>query len=232
MAILGRAETGRSGGVLGSPGEDLFQQRHEVLHRKVVVGGVEAVLVVGGAEVDAAVVVGRLRVAVAGVAVAAQVVEVVVALEQPVVAHDPLRLLAHVGGDYGGRDAAVVVGGQHVADVVQQRGHHELVGLAVAQRPGGRLAAMALPVDLVAEGGALQQPHHREQVAHERLAAVALEDLAELGVVLDRPVGHSGPTDGEGACQRVSHVLHPLLLRAPQAARPLFKPTAGPQARP
>lgn len=104
---------------MGLSGEDLLEQRDEVLHRQVVVGGVEAVLVVGGSEVDAAVVVGGLRVPLPGVAVAAQVVEVVVALEQPVMAHDPLRLGTHVGGHYGGRHAAVVVGGKHVADVVQ-----------------------------------------------------------------------------------------------------------------
>ena len=61
--------------------EDLVEQRAEVLDCQVGIPGIEAVLVVVLAEVHAGVVVGRVDVLLAGVSVAAEMVEVVVALK-------------------------------------------------------------------------------------------------------------------------------------------------------
>ncbi len=62
-------------------------------------------------------------------AVAAQVVDVVVGLEQPVLLDDPGDFGPHVGPQDAGRHLGVVVGREFVADVVDQRPEHEfLVG--------------------------------------------------------------------------------------------------------
>ena len=68
-------------------------------------------------------------IAVACVAVAAHVVRVVVALEQAVLPDHPIGSFRDVGPEDGRRHLTVVVGGQQIADVVQQGSDdHFLVG--------------------------------------------------------------------------------------------------------
>ena len=77
--------------------------------------------------------------AVAQVAVAAQMVGVVVALEHAVVEHHPVHLFGHVRLQHRRGQLAVVVRRQFVADVVHQRGDDPIDVGAREPRPSRRL---------------------------------------------------------------------------------------------
>ncbi len=167
------------------------------------------------------------------IAVAAEMVKVVVALEHPVVTDDPDGLVTHVGGEDGGRDRAVIVRGQYVADVVEQRGDDELARLAVAQRPRGGLAAVASPVDPVAQIRALEQPEGRKQVPHERPAGVVAIQPVEAHVVIGGALAHARPPHGEclaHACSLPAVRGHPISAHG-EAGSDIPEPTIIPRRR-
>ena len=143
-----------------------------------------------------------LAVALPGVAVAAAVVEVVVALEQAVVAHDPMVALADERAKDGGGHLAVVVRRQHVADVVEQRADDGFFVRAVALGAGGRLQRVRIAIDLVAERVAA---HSRKQ-RHQRIRHVGSRggvERREEGVLLRGAVGHAREGDGLHRCLAV-----------------------------
>ena len=101
-------------------------------------------------------------VAVAGVAVVAKVVGVVVALEQAVLADNPVGAFRYIGAQHGGGQFAVVVRRQQIANVVQQGGnYHFLVGI-IPVGAGGRLQRMLQAVHLIAGQGAGQAGQLRQ----------------------------------------------------------------------
>lgn len=108
---------------------------------------------------------------VAHVAVQADVVEEVVALEDAVVLHHPVVGLAHEGLEDGGGDVGVVEAAERVADVVQQRAHHVFLVAAVAQGAGGGLQRVGVAVDREAAVVAFEDlqvlDHARGQAARE-----------------------------------------------------------------
>ena len=73
-----------------------------MLQGQGVVVGIEGLLIPPMAEVNASLIVWMLCVAVPGVAVPAPVVEVVVALEQPMVLEHPIIVRTDEGPQYGG----------------------------------------------------------------------------------------------------------------------------------
>ena len=66
-------------------------------------------------------------------------VEVVVALEHPMVLDDPVVLLADEGAQHCGGNLGVVGWGEMIADVVQQHTHNGLLVLARAVSTRGCL---------------------------------------------------------------------------------------------
>ncbi len=80
--------------------------------------------------------VGMVAVTVPLVAVATQMVGIIILLEQAMMGGDPNAFLAQIGLQDRGRQITVVPGRQTVADIVQQRGHHHFRVGAVALRPG------------------------------------------------------------------------------------------------
>ena len=198
------------------PAEQVPHLGFELLERHGVVVPLEAVLVVLLAERGAVV---KPLVAPEGlpcVTVGAQVVEVVVPLEKAVVPDDPVGPIRHVGAEDVGGDCTVVLRGDGVSHVVEQGGHHHLVVLAVAQRPGGTLEAVLGPVHLVAE----QWPSHGLQGAQDVVCQV-------VGLVVDQlpsnSLGRGGqliskvqyrPTTGGRGCLQCSACnafAHPLI---------------------
>jgi hypothetical protein len=103
-----------------------------VFERQSVVVRIEAGLVVAGAKFGAGFELGMTAENFAPIAVAAEVVPVIVTLEHSVVLDDPVVRLAHVGPQDGSGEAAVVVRRQGVSDVVEQGADHGLLVGAVA----------------------------------------------------------------------------------------------------
>ena len=91
------------------------------------------------------------------VAVAADMVIVVVALEHRVVLHQPVVGLGDVGPQHGRREFAMILRRQIVADVVEQGDDHRLLVGLVAEGAGRGLQGVLQPVDLVAQLVAAQE---------------------------------------------------------------------------
>ena len=72
--------------------------------------------------------------------------EIVVALENTVVPHDPFILLADEWGQQVRGNGGVVVGRENVADIVQQGAYDGLVICAITSRSRGRLHAICDPL--------------------------------------------------------------------------------------
>ena len=116
------------------------------------------------------------------VAVHAEVVEEVVALEDGVLFHHPVVLLRHERPEDGGGDVGVVVGAQRVADVVEEGADEILLVLPGPEGPGGRLERVRQPVDGEAAEVAVEQAEMGQDPVGQAVAVLdeALSD--------DRPV--------------------------------------------
>jgi len=141
---------------------------------------------------------------VTGVTITAEVMEVVVALEQAVVPDDPVGAFIHVGLEDLCGHGAVVLRGYRISDVVEQGGDHHLVGFTVPKCPGGALQGVPVAVDPVAEG----RPPHRPECAHDLVGQVSCPVGCHLGedqfVVLAGSIGHVHEADsfhGHGVLQ-------------------------------
>ncbi len=89
----------------------------------------------------------------------------------------------------------MVLRGQIVAKVVDQRGHHHLDVGAILFGAGGRLQRMFQPVDLVA-GKRAAQPFQRAKQPVGKAGHIFMLQLAEEGVILGRAFIHAGEADG------------------------------------
>src|SRR3546814_15900809 len=83
--------------------------------------------------------VGMILELVAHIAVEADIVEEIMALENTVMLHDPVILFRQEGFQDRRRDIGVVEGAERVADVVEQRHHHIFLVAPVAMRTRRRL---------------------------------------------------------------------------------------------
>ena len=92
----------------------------------------------------------------AHVAIAAHVMHVVIGLEEFMLLDDPGHLFAHVGANDGRGELRVIVGGQQVADVVDQGADDQIVIGTVAPRAGGGLQRVPQPGDRIAFDGMVQ----------------------------------------------------------------------------
>ena len=88
----------------------------------------------------------------------AEVVEIVIALEMPVVLADPVQFLAHERLDDRGGDIGMVVAAQRIADIVQQRHHHILLVAPVPVGARRGLQRVFEPVDRESAEIAVEQP--------------------------------------------------------------------------
>jgi hypothetical protein len=79
----------------------------------------------------------------AGIAIAAGVMRVVVALKQAVLLDDPRHLRAHIRPDDSRGDFRVIVRRQFIAHIVNERGDDEFVIRPIAQRPGRGLQGVS-----------------------------------------------------------------------------------------
>ena len=84
----------------------------------------------------------------------------------------------------------MVLRGDRVADVVEQRRDHHLVVLTIAQRPGGALEAVPVPVDPVSESRAAHRTEHVEQLVGQVSTGVSLEGVNNDAGVVGRHVDH------------------------------------------
>ncbi len=127
---------------------------------------------------------------VAGVAVHAQVVEIVIPLEGAVVLADPVQFLADEGLDDRRRDLGMVVAPQRIAHVVEQRHHHIALVAAVAMRAGRGLQRMLEPAHRKAAEIAIEQlemfEHAFGQVLGEGAVFPADDRPVFLGALLHR----------------------------------------------
>ena len=96
------------------------------------------------AEVEAGAVPLVILDAIAGIAVSAQVMHVVVGLQEAVIRDDPRDFRPHVRPHDSSGDLRMIVRSELIADVVNQRGNHQLIVRLVLQRPG-RDTAMQWP---------------------------------------------------------------------------------------
>ena len=159
--------------------------RLEESERRAVVVGVERRLVVFLAEPRAGL---EMRVAAklfAHVAVHAEVVEEIIALEDAVMWRDPVQLLGDERLEDRGGDIRVIVGAERVADVVEQR-HHDIILVSPAR--WARVAVCSEccePVDREAAIVAVEQPQ-MGQHAVGRAPGVGHEMAADHLPVLRR----------------------------------------------
>jgi hypothetical protein len=108
--------------------------------------------------------VGMAQERVPGVPVLALVVEVIVALEQAVMQDHPVIAVADIRPQDRRADLAVVLGRQHVANVVQERADHGLLVGAILLRAGRGLQRVLVAIDPVAELVAGHLPEHAQQI--------------------------------------------------------------------
>ena len=108
-------------------GEQVAEQRIELFERHRRVVGIEGGLVVVGAELRAQLVVGMSDELIAQVPVEPEVMEEVVALEDPVLLDHPVVALAHERLEDRGADVGMVERRERVADVMDQRARDVLV---------------------------------------------------------------------------------------------------------
>jgi hypothetical protein len=146
------------------------------------------------AEIDGRLVVRIVPEAVARVAVAAQMVGVVIRLEDPVMPDDPVRTLRHVRPQDRRREFTVIAGRKRIADIVQQgRDHHLLVG-AIAQRPGRGLQPVFLAGDGIAVEGLAEAAEILQHAVGKPTGVRGLKPAEEL-VLLFGAVFHAGEAD-------------------------------------
>ena len=146
MALVHLGITGLPGGRGPLLAEDAADHRIERGQRLARVIGIEGNLVVFRGELDGAFIVRAVPVVLPLVLVDADLVAVEIGLEDAVLFQHPVVGLADERLQDGGDDLAVVERTERLADVVQQTAHHVLFVLAVAERPGRRLQAVAEPV--------------------------------------------------------------------------------------
>ena len=142
----------------------------------------------------------------AHVAIHAQVMEEIVALEDGVVFHHPVVGIANERFQQHGGHVGVVEGAQGVADVVQQGTDHIFVILSITVGQGGGLQAVLEPVDLETTEITFQQAQVRHDAIGQAFAEVA-EGLGDDLPVLAGAVLHVGEL-GAGC----GHVIHGALL--------------------
>src|SRR3546814_17475901 len=94
---------------------------------------------------------------VAHIAVEADIVEEIMALENTVMLHDPVILFRQEGFQDRRRDIGEVEVAERVADVVEQRHHHIFLVPPVAMRTQRRLHAIRAPVARTAAKMALEK---------------------------------------------------------------------------
>ena len=127
--------------------EDAVDHRLEKFQRGAVIGLVERGLIVDFTEACRVL---EMRVAaelLAQVAVEAEVVEEIIALEDAMVGDHPVQFLVDERLQDGRGDVGVVVAAQRVADVMKQGPDDILFALAGAVGAGGGLQAVLQPVD-------------------------------------------------------------------------------------
>ena len=176
-------------------GKHPAHDRLEMLERQRLVGGVEAVLVVDLAELGAVVEPLVAAKALAGIGILARGAAVVELLEDPVVLDDPADPRLDVGPQDRRDHLAVGVGGELVADVVQEGSRDVLLAALVAECPGRRLQRVLQTRDLVAAEGVLERSDGREQPIGQPAEVVLLEAVEQL-IILRRALGHAGEADG------------------------------------
>ena len=182
-------------GVVGLAGKDFEHEGPEEVDRQRVVVGVEARLVPALAELVAIVEIGMAGETVAGVAVAAEMMGVIEALEVAVLFHHPGALLAHEGFQDRSGVFVVIVGRVDVADVVQQRAGDPVGVGAVAPGARRRLQRMAEPGDLVARQ-ALVELHQRVEQPLAGLGRIVDLVRGQELVVVAVAILHRGEFDG------------------------------------
>src|ERR1700687_5763380 len=186
-------------GAREDPGQHRLESG-EVLTRIV---GIEGALIPGRAEVHAGLVPRMMAPALASVAIAAEVMHVIVVLEQAVLRHDPGHFRAHVGTQYGRRHFGVVVGGKLIADVVNQRRHdHFFVG-AVLHGAGGDLKTMPQPADGIACKGVIELTQVLEHAPAQSDGILSL-GLIQQEVVLPGAVLHPPEADDPAHALRLT----------------------------
>jgi hypothetical protein len=132
--------------------------------------------------------------AIARIAVAAEMVHVIVILEQAVLLDDPGHLGAHVRTDDGGGEFGVIVGRQLVADIVDQCRQQQLIVGAVVESAGGYLQAMPEPADRISCQGMIQPAQRLEYAIGQSCGIVALRSVQQQ-VILTATVLHPAKTD-------------------------------------
>jgi len=147
---------------------------------------VERVLIVAGTEHRRALERRMAPELVPHILVEAQIMEKVIALEDAMVLEHPPVLFRHERPQDRGAEFGVVVRGERIADVMQQRAHHVLFVHAVTMCERGRLQRMLHPI-------------------HREATAIAFEQLQ----MRDHAVWKLA-IEGD----RVRHDLHPVFLRA------------------
>mmetsp|Transcript_5977 Transcript_5977/g.19419 ORF Transcript_5977/g.19419 Transcript_5977/m.19419 type:complete len:383 (+) Transcript_5977:220-1368(+) len=158
---------------VGFAAEDAGEDGSEEVEGEGRIEGVEGGLVVEVAPGFGEVEVGGVAEVIFGVAVAVEVVEVVVALEDFVVREEPVGGWVDVGREEGRGGFAVSLGDEVFRDVVEEGRDDEVVGGAVAEGAGRGLEAVFPEVDGLAE----------------ELALLAVEGLEEFGCDVDLRVG-------------------------------------------
>src|ERR1700730_3410139 len=130
----------------------------------------------------------------ARMAVAAEVMDVVIVLEQAVVLHDPGDLRSHVGPDDGRGKFRMIVGSELVAHVMNQGCHDQLLIRAASHGPRRRLQGMLEAAYRKALQRIVQFHQRTQNGVGQMLRLLALEAVQQL-VVLPRALVHAMKTD-------------------------------------
>lgn len=128
------------------------------------------------------------------VAVEADMVEIVIALEHAVMLYHPVILLADIGAQNRGGELGMVFGGEQIADIVEQGADDHFFVLAVAHRSGRRLQRMVVAVDLIAHLVALKQLQIGEHIVRKAMIELLINLIEEL-VLLVGAVFHADKVD-------------------------------------
>ena len=132
--------------------------------------------------------------ALASVAITAEVMHVIVVLEQTVLRHDPAHFRSHVGAQYRRRELGVVVGRQLIADVVNERRHDHLFVGPVLHGAGGGLKTMPQPADRITFDGVIELAqaleHAPAQAEGIRPLGLIQQQIVLPGAVLHPPEAH------------------------------------------
>ena len=159
-----------------------------------MLGRIECVLIPVLAKAHTRFVVGVVLELIPRVPIAIVVMEVVVALKDPMMGDDPMILVVHVRAQHSGGELSVIVRREIVADVVQESAHDLLLVGAVAQRESRGLQAVGQAIDLIAECIAAEIDEHRQDRVRESRVPALLTARDEL-VLLARTIGHVNKVD-------------------------------------